>query len=184
MPAKKLSTSSALSPSAAAADAHPWVDLDEHGTGLTVDNFLTTLVVRTGNALRRSVTLPYAESFELTMAEWRMLSVLAEAGSLPFSEMVRLSATDKSLVSRTLRLLETRNLVSLEAVNGSYRQGLVCKMTDAGIALYRKAMPVAQKAQADMIGVLTNSERKVLYRTLQKLRHACGGDDDLNPGSR
>jgi DNA-binding MarR family transcriptional regulator len=179
MPAKKPSPPTASLTSPVTADDHPWVDLGEDGAGLTVDNFITTLVVRTANALRRTVTLPYAESFDLTMAEWRMLSVLAEAGSLPFSEMVRLSATDKSLVSRTLRLLETRNLVALEAVNGSYRQGLECRMTEAGAALYRKAMPVAQKAQADMIRVLTNNERKVLYRTLQKLRHACG-DDDLD----
>src|SRR5690606_28804506 len=65
----------------ASADDCPWVDLDEQGTGLSVDDFITTLVVRTGNSLRRVVTLPYSDQFGLTMAEWRMLSVVAEAQS-------------------------------------------------------------------------------------------------------
>ena len=118
---------------------NPWTDIDEQGTGLSVDDFITTLVVRTGNSLRRVVTLPYSDLFGLTMAEWRMLSVVAEAQCLPFSELVTRSETDKSLVSR--------------------------------------AMPVAQRAQAAMIRVLSNEERQVLYRTLHKLRRACHDEE-------
>ncbi|OVZ64768.1 hypothetical protein CDO44_00730 [Pigmentiphaga sp. NML080357] len=166
----------------ASADDCPWVDLDEQGTGLSVDDFITTLVVRTGNSLRRVVTLPYSDQFGLTMAEWRMLSVVAEAQSLPFSELVKRSETDKSLVSRALRLLETRGLVILEPVDGSPRRGLTCRLSQEGQALYTRAMPVAQRAQAAMIRVLNDEERRVLYKTLHKLRRACrdeeGGPDD------
>lgn len=176
MPSKKTPQST-LSKASEQPDDCPWTDLDANGTGLSVDDFITTTVVRTANALRRTVTLPYANTFGLTMAEWRMLSVLAEAGSLPFSELVKLSATDKSLVSRTLKLLEARDLVALEAINGSYRQGLICSMTAAGDALYQEAMPVAQTAQAAMIRLMSNSERKVFFRVLKKLRKACGDED-------
>lgn len=176
MPSKNMQQSAPATIPAHADDC-PWIDLDANGTGLSVDHFITTTVVRTANALRRTVTLPYTDKFGMTMAEWRMLSVLAEAGSLPFSELVRLSATDKSLVSRTLKLLEARDLVALEAINGSYRQGLICKMTAAGDALYQNAMPVAQAAQAAMIRVMSNSERKVFFRVLKKLRKACGDED-------
>ena len=106
--------------------ACPWTELDEAGTGLTVDSFITTQMSRVGNALRRTITLPYAETFGLTVAEWRMLSVVAEAGSLPFAELVAQSATDKSLVSRALRLLEGRGLVRLEGQPGAPRKGCRC----------------------------------------------------------
>ena len=159
-------------------DPCPWTGIDENGTDLSVDDFITTLVVRTANSLRRVVTLPYSEQFGLTMAEWRMLSVVAEADSLPFSDLVKRSETDKSLVSRALRLLETRGLVELEAVDGSPRRGLTCRLSPAGRTLYRGAMPVAQRAQAAMIRVLDEEERRVLYRTLHKLRRACRDEED------
>jgi len=172
MPPKKKAARSS-----AALDPCPWVGLDEQGTGLSVDDFITTLVVRTANSLRRVVTLPYAEQFGLTMAEWRMLSVVAEAEPLPFSEVVKRSETDKSLVSRALRQLETRGLVELEAVDGAYRRGVTCRLSKQGKALYKRAMPVAQRAQAAMIRVLNDEERLVLYKTLHKLRRACRDEE-------
>ncbi len=156
----------------------PWTALDEAGTGLSVDSFITTQMSRVGNALRRTITLPYAEKFGLTVAEWRMLSVLAEARRLPFAELVAQSATDKSLVSRALRLLEARGLVELQAQPGAPRKGLVCHIMPAGITLYEQAMPIARQRQAAMLLVLTPDERTVMYRVLKKLhRHCLQGDD-------
>ena len=66
----------------------PRDDLDAKGRGLRVSDFLTTLVITTGNALRRTVTVQYTDQFGLTMPEWRVLSVLAEARELPFAELV------------------------------------------------------------------------------------------------
>ena len=161
----------------------PWTDLDEAGTGLTVDSFITTQMSRVGNALRRTITLPYAETFGLTVAEWRMLSVAAEAGSLPFAELVAQSATDKSLVSRALRLLEGRGLVRLEGQPGAPRKGLVCHIMPAGLKLYEQAMPIARQRQAAMLHVLTREERAVMYRVLKKLhRHCLQGDDGTLEG--
>jgi len=42
-------------------------------------------------------------------------------------------------------------------------------------------MPVARRAQAAMIRVLNDEERRVLYRTLHKLRRACR-DEEGEPG--
>lgn len=177
MPSKKTPFGSPAHTENAAMNC-PWTDLDEVGTGLSVDSFITTQMSRVGNALRRSITLPYAEKFGLTVAEWRMLSVLAEAKRLPFAELVAQSATDKSLVSRALRLLESRRLVQLEAQPGAPRKGLVCHILPDGLALYEQAMPIARQRQAAMLHVLTREEREVMYRALKKLhRHCLQGDD-------
>ena len=50
---------------------NPWEHLDEAGTGLIVEHFLTTTVSRVGNALRRTITVPYADAFQITVTEWR-----------------------------------------------------------------------------------------------------------------
>ena len=103
--------SPARPPEPHAAPPCPWDDLPPEGTGLDVHNFLTTLFSHTSNGLRRSITLPYAERFDLSVSEWRLLSVLAAAGTLPFPELVAESAADKAQVSRTLQLMAKRGLV-------------------------------------------------------------------------
>lgn len=155
----------------------PWTDIDVDGENLNVESFITTQVSRVGNALRRTITLPYAEKFGLTVSEWRMLSVLAEAKRLSFIQLVTQSATDKSLVSRALRRLESRQLVQLKAEPGAPRKGLVCQISPAGLKLYQEVMPLARKRQAAMLLVLTREEREVMHQALQKLHRHCLQND-------
>lgn len=151
----------------------PWADLDESGSTLTVDAFLTTLMSQVGNALRRTITVPYADAAELTVSEWRLLALIAHAGELPFSALVVQSTSDKALVSRTLRLLEERGLVVLHAEGATPRKRIRCAVTPAGRQLHDEVMPVARRHQAAALRVLTPQEREVMYRALHKLRTYC-----------
>lgn len=157
----------------AAGAACPWSPLDEAGTGLAVHDFLTTMFSQTSNGLRRAITLPYAGRHGLTLSEWRVLSVLAVPGEMPFTELVDQAATDKAQVSRTLQLLAGRGLVRTEALGASRRHGMVCHMTEAGRALVDRVMPEARRAQAAMLLTLSDDERRLLYRVLTKLRARC-----------
>ena len=150
----------------------PWDGLTPEGTGLDVHDFLTTLFSHTSNGLRRAITLPYAERFDLSVSEWRLLSVLAHAGSLPFPDLVAESAADKALVSRTLQLLAKRGLVKVLTPPVG-RKGMVVSMTDEGQLLYEKVMPMAQRSQAAMILTLSAHERRTLYEVLRRLRAQC-----------
>jgi DNA-binding MarR family transcriptional regulator len=158
-------------------DAHgappcPWDDLPPDGSGLDVHNFLTTLFSHTSNGLRRAITLPYAERYELSVSEWRLLSVLAAAGTLPFPDLVAESAADKAQVSRTLQLMAKRGLVDVLTPPAG-RKGMVVAMTAAGQALYEEIMPMAQRSQAAMILTLSPHERRTLYEVLRRLRAQC-----------
>ncbi len=154
---------------ASRADDSPWTDLDEAGSGLTVDNFLTTMLSQLITRLSSTVTQPYAEQFGLTVPEWRILALLAYARRLPFSELVVQSTSDKALVSRTLRLLEERGLVLLETEGNTPRKKLICSVTEAGIALHDEVMPLARRGQADVIRQLEPEERRAVYLGLKKL---------------
>ena len=160
--------SPARSPDPHAAPPCPWDDLTPEGTGLDVHNFLTTLFSHTSNGLRRSITLPYAERFDLSVSEWRLLSVLAAAGTLPFPELVAESAADKAQVSRTLQLMAKRGLVDVVTPPAG-RKGMVVAMTPAGQSLYERIMPEAQRSQAAMILTLSPHERRTLYEVLHRL---------------
>lgn len=154
-------------------NSSPWTNLDEEGNGLTVDHFLTTMVSQVINGLRRTVTQPYAEAFGVTVPEWRLLSLLAHAKSLPFAELVIQSTSDKALVSRTVRRLEAQGLVSIYAEGSTPRKKLTCVITPAGRAFHDKVIPVARQRQAAMIRLLTPQEREITYRALEKLRAHC-----------
>ncbi|WP_418515125.1 MarR family winged helix-turn-helix transcriptional regulator [Delftia sp. PS-11] len=168
-----MSKPSPFPPEASAPTGNPWIALDEAGSGLTVDDFLTTLMSQVGNALRRTITVPYADAAELTVSEWRLLALIAHAGELPFSALVVQSTSDKALVSRTLRLLEERGLVALQAQGSTPRKRILCTITAAGRQLHDEVMPMARKHQAAALHVLTVQEREVLYRTLHKLHGYC-----------
>lgn len=161
-------------PSPALADAGPWADIDEAGTDLSVDDFLTTVVSRTSTALRRALTGIYADQAGLTISEWRMLSVLAEAREMTFPDLVVAAVADKAQVSRTLRLMQERGLVAVDKEGSNPRwQVIRCRMTPAGTALYRKVMPKARRAQAAMIRRMDPADRVTIYRALRLLRQAC-----------
>lgn len=148
----------------------PWQTLKEDGSNLTVDKFPSTIIVQLANILRREVTTQYAERFDLTVSEWRILSLIARFTPIPFSELVRLSSSDKALVSRTLRTLQQRGYCTVQPEPGGNRKKLVCVATEAGLALNRSVMPVAQKYQVNVLNQLTEDERVALYNALMKLR--------------
>lgn len=150
----------------------PWADVGEDGAYLTVNNFPTTLIVTLANSLRRTVTVPYAEQFDLTVSEWRLLSLLMHYVAVPFGELVALSGSDKALVSRALRMLQERGYVELRQVRGKSKP--CYRVTRSGRALHAKVIPVARAHQAQVLSVLTQEERVVLYTALKKLHAACG----------
>ena len=164
----------------------PWFALPADGDGLSVHDFLTTMFSQTSNVLRRAITMPYAGRHGLTLAEWRVLSVLAHGDELPFAQLVEDAAADKAQVSRTLQQLAARGLVQTQALGATRRHGTMCRMTDEGRALVAEVMPEARRSQAAMILTLSPEERRVLYHALCKLRargsaQAAGVVDDSPP---
>ncbi|MWL91116.1 MULTISPECIES: MarR family winged helix-turn-helix transcriptional regulator [unclassified Cupriavidus] len=154
----------------------PWSSLDEAGNGLTVNDFLTTMLSQLVTALRNSVTEPYATQFDLTVPEWRILALLAADGeAMSFAELVKQSTSDKALVSRTLRLLEDRGLVILESEGSTPRKRLACKISEQGAALHAQVIPLARRGQASVIRLLSPEERQGLYTGLRKLHGICTG---------
>ncbi len=157
-------------PASGSAGACPWEQIEEAGASLAIEDFLTTMMIHASNALRRAITVPYAEQAGLTVSEWRMLSVLAEARQLPFMELVVRAAADKAQVSRTLRLLEGRGLLSLHAEQQGARKWQTCRISPLGQALYEEIIPLARRRQAAVIRQLSPDDRAVLYRALKTLR--------------
>lgn len=173
MPRSRPNAPPAEPPQATAPPTGPWADLDEHGSGLSVDNFITSWMNQLSHSLRRHLTLSYADPFGVSVAEWRMLAFIAHEGRLSFSQLALLSSTDKALVSRTLKLLEQRGLVLLQASGRGRARQLMCRLSPAGLDLHDQMIRVARERQAAMLRVLSPNERQGLYEALNKLKAEC-----------
>jgi len=150
----------------------PWSHLEPSGDGLIVHDFITTKLSTLMSALRRELTNPYASQFDLSVSEWRVLSLIAHAGTLPFGELVVQSTSDKALVSRTIRLLEQRNLIEIKPENDMAKKRIACSITPEGEALHAKVIPLARQRQAEIICELSKEEREVFYAAINKLQRA------------
>lgn len=160
-------------PAAGPTPKTPWSSVDQDPAALAVQEFPVTLVVQLGNALRRLVTTRYAEDFGLSEAEWRMFTLIANFTPIGMAELVTLSASDKALVSRSVKALKDKALIRVKPDPGGNLKKLVCEITAAGLRLHKKAFPVAQKRQAEILAPLTRAERDCLYVCLLKLNAHC-----------
>src|ERR1700690_3594842 len=82
--------------------------------GKLAQQHITVLLVSIGLRLNRGASAYYRAAFDLGMAEWRLLLVLGNTKSLNVGELSEAADLDKAAVSRSLALLEERELVSVE----------------------------------------------------------------------
>ena len=161
-------------PAAGRADPRqdcPWTDLPADGSTLTIEAFVTFALARLGDAGQRNITARYLAAFDLKLTEWRLLAALAEFSPAPFGQLVSVSSSDKALVSRTLRTLVDNGMARTERDPANPKK-LIASITDSGRRLYQRVMPVAQRAQAEVLLQLNEADRVALYHLLRKLQDA------------
>lgn len=151
--------------------ANPWADIEPDGSNLTVEDFLSVAIVRIAAHLRR-VPGVYASRIGLTLPQWRMLSVVAHHGSIPLKQLAEVSASDKALVSRTVKELAAQGLVYTTPMNTGDRS-LACHITPEGKQEFEKVLPEAQEIHARLLLALDTEERIRLYDILKKLQAVC-----------
>lgn len=158
-------------PAADAARLSPWADPGPAGEHLALEDFPSFLLVRLAHAMQRDVTAGCLADTELSVPQWRVLAALAAYAPIPFGELVSLSMSDKSLVSRSVKALAESGLAQVQADPGHGKK-LVCRITRKGRSLYARVLPRAQAAQADLLSLFARDERVALHEALLKLGSA------------
>ncbi len=100
----------------------------------------------------RAITQLYDEAFRPTgyrATQVGILSMLAELGPVTLSELAGEAVTDRTTLTRNLRLLERKGLVCLEC-GDDRRERRVC-MTHRGGRILRAAMPAWTQVQKKVI---------------------------------
>jgi len=133
------------------------------------------------NRVSAAIAADYAERFDLTIPEWRVMAALGRFPGLSAAEVAALTAMDKVAVSRAVaRLLAARRL--LRATAPADRRRSVLRLSPAGERIYRQIVPMARMHENRLAGALSEAERRELDRLLDKLTAAATADLAENVG--
>lgn len=109
----------------------------------------------------------YLAETGLTGPQFATLAYLSRDGSHSVGSLAELLHTDQTTLTRNLRLLEQRRLV-VQAVAPEDRRRKVIRLTGEGRQLFRKALPLWQKAQAELTRRLGQAQTAQLNRQLDQ----------------
>jgi DNA-binding MarR family transcriptional regulator len=145
---------------------------------LAMDDFVTVRLVLLAGVISRGASEVFEARFGVKNTELRILVQLAGKGPLPVNEIARLTRVDKAWISRSLKGLERRGLVSRDAHPTDTRASLVA-LTAKGRALMADIAPVAEARNARLLEGLDRAEvdrllDALLARADELLRHPDG----------
>jgi DNA-binding MarR family transcriptional regulator len=147
-------------PTAAAPDA-----------ALQLDAFLPYRLSVLSNRISQAIARIYAERFDLSITEWRLMAVLGRYPGLTAGELVERTAMDKVAVSRAVAGL----LASGRVDRGSDerdRRRVPLQLSAAGHEVYAQVAPLALEYERSLLAGLDADELRQLDRLVARLTEA------------
>lgn len=120
------------------------------------------------NTVSRVLARLYESEHDLTIAEWRLLAIVARFGPISGSGVCERSAMDKVRVSRAVTRAVGRGLVD-RAVDPRDRRRAMLTLTPRGRAIHDRIVPLAQEREAQILAALTKKEVAQLLDMLTRL---------------
>ncbi len=142
---------------------------DGQRSDLRLNRFLPYVINTLAERISAGLSTIYAEEYDLSIPEWRVIANLAEHGTLNARQIVAFTTMEKSMVSRAVNRLSQRGLVSQRRAKDDSRAKDLT-LTKEGDTLYRAIVPRVLAWESDLLGTLSAGEYRDLMHTLDKLR--------------
>lgn len=114
---------------------------------LVLDDFIPYRLSVTSNLVSDSIARTYEALFGLSIPEWRLIAVVAEAGGISQQAIGARTLMDKVTVSRAAIALVDRELLARRG-NPEDRRSHLLDLTEAGRDLYAAVAPKALDLEA------------------------------------
>ncbi len=137
-----------------------------------LEDFLPFRLSVLSQSVSRLIEKVYGERYGLSMNQWRCLILIASHPSITAREISDKALLDKMTVSRSVRALLKRNLVSRQSSHTDGRQQHL-EITPIGQEIYMHVIPLARNYEAKLLEHLSNEEHISLCKTIDKLQTAC-----------
>lgn len=150
---------------------------------LQLEEFLPYRLSVLTNVVSSAIARHYAERFALTIPEWRVMAVLAQAPGLSAAEVAERTAMDKVAVSRAVAAMLRSRRLERGLARGDRRRS-VLRLSPAGLAVYREVVPAALAYEAALLESLGARDRAELDRLLAALMQRAAELDPAQPAAR
>jgi DNA-binding MarR family transcriptional regulator len=132
-------------------------------------DLLTYRLLRLSNTLGLYSSRRYRSQYDVTLPEWRVLSVIALLGTTSARDISRALATDKAWVGLTVQKLERRGFVRRTSDKQDGRRTLV-SLTPKGKEVHDAIMANARRRQKRLLGTLGDEAADRLFASLDRLQ--------------
>src|SRR3954468_21020936 len=140
------------------------LDIDEQDltsstppSSLILEEYLPYRISVLSNLVSRTLARLYEQRFGLTVAEWRIMAVLARFGPLSANAVCDRAAMDKVQVSRAVARAVENGLID-RAIDAVDRRRSVLTLTAKGRSIHDQVVPMATNLQARLQSALTSEE--------------------------
>jgi DNA-binding MarR family transcriptional regulator len=134
----------------------------------SVTDLLTYRLLRLSNTLGLYSNRRYRNQFDVTLPEWRVMSIIALLETTSARDISRELATDKAWVGLTVQKLEQRGFVRRVSDKQDGRRTLV-SLTRQGQEVHDAIMANARRRQRRLLGAL-GSDAETLIASLGRLQ--------------
>lgn len=142
---------------------------------LELDRFLPYRLSVLSNRISAAIAGDYAERFDLTVTEWRVLAILGRAPGASASEVAERAAMDKVAVSRAVAKLLAAGRLK-RSRHAADRRRSVLSLSARGRRIYQQIVPLALAHEQRLLGSLGARDRVALERIIGRLSAATGSD--------
>lgn len=136
---------------------------------IELGRFLPYRLAVLSSAISRGLGEVYGDRFHLTIADWRILANLGQAGALYAGELAERSNLDKPKVTRALQRMEAAGVI-VRAVDLEDRRQARLSLTDKGRKMYGEVARIALAWETELMSPLSKAEREALAAILVRLQ--------------
>lgn len=134
---------------------------------------LTYRIARLQARLNAQATELLKTHADISLSEWRVLAVMSNPDVTTQKDVLEAMGLDKGQVSRTLKRLETRQLIIMTSSTGDQRKRHVA-LSPKGQDLVQMILPIMKRRQAHLQSDLSAEEVNQLFELLNKLERKSG----------
>jgi DNA-binding MarR family transcriptional regulator len=133
---------------------------------IPLERMLTYRLARLHALLNAQAIRILKERAGISLAEWRVLAALATRGKEHAAEIIRLTDVDKSQLSRNIKKMIERGLITSGTDGDSLR---TFTKTERGRALYLDLGPVMRQRQEFLLNCLIPEQENTLFEAFDRL---------------
>src|SRR3954470_4013547 len=139
-----------------------------NGRVLDLERYVPALITFIANKLSRSATALYQRRYHVNVTEWRILVLLKLEPGIPASRICHVIGFDKGPVSRTLSVMQERELVTIKTDPKDGRTHSI-SLAPKGREIHDQIVVIALDREDRLLSCLSATEQEVLIGLLSRV---------------